>query len=196
MKKNDKGFTLVEVIAVIVILGIILIIAVPAVSDYIVNSRKSSYISNVKAYLETVRAEYEMKYYGSLLYDDEIMIVPIELVELEQGDGGKTPFGVYEEERNYVVIVPERKTYQYYANFLDSAGYGVNMLPANSLSKEYLEQYNVSSVPSYLSYGEDVRDTFTFNGKNYEYCGRRNSENAPENVDTDEDYIIVLCENA
>ena len=46
MKKN--GFTLVELLAVIVILAIILVIAVPKISDTINNAKKGSMASSVK----------------------------------------------------------------------------------------------------------------------------------------------------
>ena len=46
MKKN--GFTLVELLAVIVILAIILVIAVPKITDTINNARKASIESSVK----------------------------------------------------------------------------------------------------------------------------------------------------
>ena len=46
MKKN--GFTLVELLAVIVILAIILVIAVPKITDTINNAREGSMASSVK----------------------------------------------------------------------------------------------------------------------------------------------------
>ena len=45
---NKKGFTLVELLAVIVILAIILAIAIPSITSLINNSKKSSFESNVK----------------------------------------------------------------------------------------------------------------------------------------------------
>ncbi len=41
--KNNKGFTLVEILAVVVILGILTGVAVPAVSHFINKSRQKSY---------------------------------------------------------------------------------------------------------------------------------------------------------
>ena len=51
---NKKGFTLIEVMAVLVILGVVLLIAVPSVSTYIVNSRKSNYYTTANSYVDTI----------------------------------------------------------------------------------------------------------------------------------------------
>lgn len=46
-----KGFTLVELLAVIVILSIILVIAVPKVKDYIISSKERSFMDSAKSIL-------------------------------------------------------------------------------------------------------------------------------------------------
>jgi type IV pilus assembly protein PilA len=54
MKNNRKGFTLVELLAVIVILAIILAIAVPSISSMIANSKKNSFEANVKMIITSI----------------------------------------------------------------------------------------------------------------------------------------------
>ena len=46
--KKKNGFTLIELLAVIIILGILMIIAIPSVTSYINNSRKSAYVDTAK----------------------------------------------------------------------------------------------------------------------------------------------------
>ena len=55
--RKEKGFTLIELLAVIVILAILLGIAIPAVSNYTTDSRKKSFISNARMYLDETRRE-------------------------------------------------------------------------------------------------------------------------------------------
>ncbi|WP_147803501.1 prepilin-type N-terminal cleavage/methylation domain-containing protein [Alkalicoccus halolimnae] len=53
--KNQKGLTLVELLAVIVILGIIAAIAIPSVSGIIDNSRQDAHIANAEAMVSSAR---------------------------------------------------------------------------------------------------------------------------------------------
>ena len=48
MKKNNNGFTLVEILAVIVVLGIIMIVALPTYSNIYNSIKLTTYLNNVK----------------------------------------------------------------------------------------------------------------------------------------------------
>ena len=54
MFRNKKGFTLVELLAVIVILAIILAIAVPTISTLITNQKKSAYAAGVRMLIKGI----------------------------------------------------------------------------------------------------------------------------------------------
>ena len=54
--KDRKGFTLIEIIAVIVIIGVIAILIVPTVSGYIVNTRSSAYKSHERSMSEAAES--------------------------------------------------------------------------------------------------------------------------------------------
>jgi type IV pilus assembly protein PilA len=54
LKNNKKGFTLVELLAVIVILAVILAIAVPSISTVMGSAKKSAFEDNVKLIIKGV----------------------------------------------------------------------------------------------------------------------------------------------
>ena len=56
MKKNNKGFTLVELLAVIVIMGILMMVAIPSVTRTIENSRKDTFVDIAKSYANAARS--------------------------------------------------------------------------------------------------------------------------------------------
>ena len=57
MKKENKntGFTLIELLAVIVIMGVLMMAAIPAITNAITRSRKSTFASNAKELINSVR---------------------------------------------------------------------------------------------------------------------------------------------
>ncbi|MDD3241646.1 MAG: prepilin-type N-terminal cleavage/methylation domain-containing protein [Bacilli bacterium] len=51
---NKKGFTLIEILAVIVILGVIMVIAVPFVTGYIERSKRNALLSTADGFIDSV----------------------------------------------------------------------------------------------------------------------------------------------
>ena len=82
MKNKVSGFTLVELLAVIVILAIILVIAVPKITDTIKNSKKASFESSAK----TIAAQAEKKLMENQVLESTNPINCNNLVELSNSD--------------------------------------------------------------------------------------------------------------
>lgn len=186
--KNKKGFTLIEVISVIVIMGVIMIIAIPAVAKYIDNSNKASYAADVLAFIETARGEYEMKEYGDFLNPDEIMIVPINHLSLEKGDGN-SPFGPFDFEKSYIYIVPERNGFEFYGTVVDESGIGVVSEISNNLNKDAIKEELSEEIIPWESY-KNKNVSFSHNSNHYTMCEIRDIETPEKTI---EDTIIVLC---
>ncbi|GGD03506.1 prepilin-type N-terminal cleavage/methylation domain-containing protein [Pontibacillus salipaludis] len=58
MNKDEKGFTLVELLAVIVILGIIAAIAIPSIANVVENGKKDSVLRTAEQAVESYRLMY------------------------------------------------------------------------------------------------------------------------------------------
>ena len=79
MKKN--GFTLVELLAVIVVLSLILVIAVPSVNKYIKQSKEKAYNTQISTIIEAVQAYASAN--SGLLPRKEEFVVKITLGQLK-----------------------------------------------------------------------------------------------------------------
>ena len=84
MKNKFSGFTLVELLAVIVILAIILVIAVPKITDTIKNSKIASFESSAK----TIAAQAEKKKMEKEILEDTSSISCSDIVKLNDSDYG------------------------------------------------------------------------------------------------------------
>lgn len=61
MKKDKKGFTLMELLAVIVILSVLILLAMPAVLRLMENSRKNSFLTEANSITRIAKNYYEKK---------------------------------------------------------------------------------------------------------------------------------------
>ena len=123
--KEKNGFTLIELLAVIIILGILMIIAIPSVTSYISNSRKSAYIDTAK---EIVGGARNLVNEGKLgMYDTTVTYyIPAKYVNTE--NSLKSPYGEFTEA--YVAVIYDGIGYKYYWISVDDAGEGINELIA------------------------------------------------------------------
>lgn len=188
--KNRKGFTLIEVLSVIIIIGVILLIAFPAVNSYIDKANRGSYVSSVQAYMETIKSEYEMGDYGDLIEDGELMIVPIENIKLEKGDE-KSPYAPFDFARSYVYVVPERNGYQFYSNIMDEAGVGVIGKTMNELSRDVVEEELDPDIIFPWSSYKSGTNSFVFKNTEYSICEVRDIDTVEKVVS---EAILVMCE--
>ena len=135
MKNNKKAFTLIELLAVIIILGIILLIAIPSVSHYISISRKQIYEDTARiiikgAITKVNSGEWDMYDTGVNYY------IPQHCIKTEKGS--KTPYGEFTEA--YVGVTYDGNGYSYYWISNDTAGHGFKeVISSEKINKKLIE---------------------------------------------------------
>lgn len=168
-KKRRIAFTLIELLAVIVILGLLMLIAIPSVTSYINETRKSAYVDTAKQYL---RGATNLVNSGKLDVFDPGMTyyIPSTCIELETG--GESPYGG-EFSPAYILVTYDNDSFSYYWMSRDNQSMGVkNPTLSDNLTNKSVEA-GVSSEDIKTDIGIDGRDQYLiFNST----CSEKESE--------------------
>ena len=181
---NKKGFTLIELLAVIIILGILMIIAIPSVTRYISDSRKSVYVDTANSLISGAR---NMVNEGKLqMFDtDTTYYIAAECIKTEGAN--KSPYGEFV--KAYVVVTYNGKGYEYYWTSVDEVGNGIKKITrVDKLTEESVESdLNTNDIKDTV--GIDGRSQYMIIDKEHTDCGAgsKNSVNGLFSGETGEE---------
>lgn len=157
-KKRKKGFTIIELLAAIIILGILLIIAIPAVSKYLASSRSDSYVTTAKNIMSAAR---NLVNEGKISFYDTDVSYYIPAKSIKSENSSSSPYGEFESAYVIVNYTEDGKGFEYYWVSCDSEGFGV------STPVSY-DDLNVDNIQSGLK-PSDIRTDRTIGTRNYTY---------------------------
>ena len=176
---SKKGFTIIEVLAVIIIIGIISGIAVIAVGRYIDKAEKDTYISNMKTYIKAARDMYNGERLAQEPKDNEALVIPISLIDIDKSVGYKSPYGEYILESTYIILTKDADDKKYYIVALDTGNAGINCAMETKLhiSQLLIEDDGINDIKT-LAQIEIEDAVITLDGRKYKYDPLRNSNPA------------------
>ena len=145
--KKKNGFTLVELLAVIVVLAIIMIIAIPSVLDVMNSARKSSFVLYVDKVVTAVQTQYMYDANGGQITGAGFYVYDI------TQDLNLTSSGSY---KGYVVVdAQDVDNVQYIVSLYDNnyqlLNYNVSTQQMPTVDTATLISYNASNVSEMAS---------------------------------------------
>ncbi len=143
-KSKKRAFTLIELLSVIIILSVFVIIAIPAVSNYVSNSRKSAYVVTAQSVVDGAR---NVVNEGKIpVYDtDATFYIPASFIKTE--NDLKSPYGEFVEA--YVAVTYDNDGFNYYWTSNDKSNTGIYLT--------YYDKLNVDTIrTSVSSIGTDI----------------------------------------
>ena len=142
---NRRGFTLVELLGVIVILSIVMLIAIPNISAILERSKNDQYISDAKKLISIT--EYEIRK-GNINKPATGEIIKVSLDYLSTGDIENDPEGnLYDINKSYVIIVRYEGYLKYYVNLVSVNAKGISLVDGEDLSKDGRYKLVKKNVP-------------------------------------------------
>lgn len=140
-KLGNKGFTMVELLAIMIILSALITLAIPAVTKYINDSRKASYITTANNLIGGAR---NLVNHGSLQMFDTNTTYYIPTSYIKTESGSKSPYGEFTEA--YIGVVYDGNGYNYYWISNDTSRQGIkNLTPQYKLDEDLIES-NISDL--------------------------------------------------
>ena len=143
MKKNIKGFTLVELLAAIIVLGVISVFAIPHILGLLSGSRNKIYVSDARKLI--AQAEYKIRADNTGIERPEPNdCIVMSLAYLDNADFDVAPNGGdYQRENSFVVIKNNGGQLEYAVTLVEKTSkgtyFGLELISEKLLIEEATE---------------------------------------------------------
>lgn len=138
-KKNNKGFSLIETLMVIVLIGSLLLIAIPNISKRVTESRKKTMIASIESYVESATIDVVNKKY-KFRKDNIIYALPVECIPISTKSENvfQKIVRATDEEWAYVLIQYDKEelTHIYGFTFYEEDNYGMYPTAMSKIDKK------------------------------------------------------------
>ena len=182
MFKNKKGFTLIELIAVVIILAILMMIAIPSITSVIEDSRKKGTISSLQAFVNKARTDIslgldEIEKYSFFNGDNKPVIeqnpnhlyfIPWACLDVQKGE--KSGYGAWTEETGVFVKFREDRDPLYLVQFKDTTLHSLPMVTDAELDKNTAQLRQKIKTNNKIP--KPLKDVVTYEGKSYSVVAR------------------------
>ncbi len=127
---NKKAFTLIELLAVIIILGLLLAISIPSVTKYLAQSRRKVYMNTLDSYVDGMSKMVANDELPGMYEEDTVYYVPFKCIPNEKSAG--SPNGEWD--YAYMLLTNNNGKKSYYLYAKDVKNIGVVGLQADKIN--------------------------------------------------------------
>lgn len=149
--KDNKGFTLIEILAVIVIMGIIMLIAIPAISKNVSDSRKAEFAESSIKLIEAARIAITAKEYNAS-NPEYTYYIPTKCLDAENGN--TTSYG--DLVKSYVVVTYQDDKYEYYYTGYTESGAAIKLTHSSLINEESIK-FDTNSIRTDVGIGSRTK---------------------------------------
>ena len=136
---NNKGFTLVELLAMLVVLGILMAVSIPNITGILANNKLNVMRADATKMVDTAKIKFSSIKESKRPTSGKCIVYALNALN-DSGDINTGPNGgQYLQYDSFVVIVREAHKYQYYVRLLekkDSKIIGMNLVKREKLSED------------------------------------------------------------
>ena len=153
---KNKGFTLVEVLAMLVVLGIIMGITMPNITGILENQKVNTIIGDAKKMISSAKTEVSTNEDIILPKDpNSCIILPLDLIDKSSDIKADADDEVYDRYNSFVLIAKDDKQYKYHVRLTairsDTKFYGILDATESKLSSDdtsYIKEFSSSEFSS------------------------------------------------
>lgn len=171
---NNKGFTLIELIAMVLILGILMLITVPNMAGIIKNNKEIAATEDFNRLVNNAKAKFNVKAAKYPKYENSCVVLGMSFVntnsDIKKGING----GKYIENESFIVVRKDRTNdntyeYSYFVRLVEEFNdekYEVPLIDAKVFSKD--PKANMPNLPPAIDADLVNEDVNTIKNKIYE----------------------------
>jgi prepilin-type N-terminal cleavage/methylation domain-containing protein len=145
--KNNKGFTLVELLAMLVVIGILMVVTIPNITGIMKNNRLNGFKGDAKQMVEKTNIMVSKSKDIKKPQNRECLIFTLDYLntndDLTSGPNG----GLYNQEESFVVYTRNGQKYEYYIRLIEEVdGRKIGISLVNSDEIENLTTDSIKEI--------------------------------------------------